>query len=177
MCHIKSINNVNNERLIGLAKSGCREIFIGIESGSKDILKKINKTSDVEIIIDAVKRVIDAGINVKGYFICGFPNEKEEDLIKTLDLAKLLTEYGKRNNARFRNSTFQFRPYYGTELYDNIVEITGLPSDYILTKTKVSKELNDMVRNKSFNFDSGNYSSVSDELLMEYINKMNNLNE
>ena len=124
----------------------------------------------------AVKRILDAGIRVKGYFICGLPSETEKDLEKTLRLATTLKHH---SNGRgiFRNSTFQFRPYYGTDLYDEIVSSSGIEYNSILLNTKDSVELNTKVRNKSFNFESGNYSSVSCETLTSYIMRMNQLNE
>lgn len=176
MCHIKSINNIDDKWLLCLSESGCKELFVGIESGSPDILLKIHKTSDVDMIERAVKRILDAGIRVKGYFICGLPSETEKDLEKTLRLATTLKHH---SNGRgiFRNSTFQFRPYYGTDLYDEIVSSSGIEYNSILLNTKDSVELNTKVRNKSFNFESGNYSSVSCETLTSYIMRMNQLNE
>lgn len=86
----------------------------------------------------------EAGINVKGYFICGFLNETEEDLQKTLDLATVLTENNKSYNTRFRNSTFQFRPYYGTELCEEITSQYGIPKENILNNIAISSVLNEM---------------------------------
>jgi radical SAM superfamily enzyme YgiQ (UPF0313 family) len=177
MCHIKSIANTTDESLIKIHQSGCKEIFVGVESGSPNILKRIHKTDNLSLIKESIKRVIKIGINVKGYFICGFPNETKDDLQKTLDLATALTEYNKFNNAKFRNSTFQFRPYYGTEFCDEITSQYKIPKENILNNIKISSVLNETVRNNSFNYDSGNYSSVSDDILIEYINKMNKLNE
>jgi len=176
MCHVKSINCMDNKGLYSLSESGCKELFVGIESGSPDILTKIHKTSDVDMIERSVKRILDAGIRVKGYFICGLPGETEEDLKKTLGLATKLKHHS-NGKGIFRNSTFQFRPYYGTDLYDEIVSCLEIESNSILLKTKDSVELNTKVRNKSFNFESGNYSSVSRDTLISYIMRMNQLNE
>jgi radical SAM superfamily enzyme YgiQ (UPF0313 family) len=177
MCHIQSINNVEDDLLYGITQSGCKELFIGIESGSPRILNKIHKTDDISLIRKSIERVLCAGINVKGYFICGFPNETEDDLQKTIDLAATLTEYNKKYSSKFRNSTFQFRPYYGTELHDEIISNLGIPRDTILNEIKISEELNKISGYKPFNFDSGNYSNVPDDVLTQYINKMNKLNE
>lgn len=177
MCHIKSITNVDDVILSNIAKSGCKELFVGIESGSPPILKKIHKTDDIDLIIKSINRILNSGINVKGYFICGFPNEKIEDLEKTLELATALKNLSIGKNVKFRNSTFQYRPYYGTELYDEIVKDNCFPYGYILNSTKPSDILNKEVRNKSYNFDSGNYSAASDDALREYIKKINDLNE
>lgn len=177
MCHIKSINSIEDEILRKIKESGCKELFIGIESGSPKILKRIHKTDNIDTILKSVERVLKIGINVKGYFICGFPNETNNDLRKTYELAKKLTDLGKKHKGIFRNSTFQFRPYYGTELYDDIVEVNNIPKESILYKVKISYSINENVRNKSFNFDSGNYSSISDKELNNYIKKMNDLND
>lgn len=176
MCHIKSINNIDDKTLLCLSESGCKELFVGIESGSPDILTKIHKTSDVDIIERSVKRILDAGIRVKGYFICGLPGETEEDLKNTLKLATTLKHHS-NGKGIFRNSTFQFRPYYGTDIYDEIVSSSGIEYNSILLNTKDSVELNTKVRNKSFNFESGNYCSVSRDTLTSYIKRMNQLNE
>jgi len=81
MCHIKSISNINDNSLISnLLISGCKELFIGIESGSSNILKEIHKTYAISVIKESIIRILDIGISVKGYFICGFPNEKIKDL-------------------------------------------------------------------------------------------------
>ena len=176
MCHIKSINAIEDIVLKNIKDSGCSELFIGIESGSPRILKKIHKTDNIDIILKSVKRVLRVGINVKGYFICGFPDETIFDLKKTYEITSELTTFAKKHKVNFRNSTFQFRPYYGTELYDDIVNFNNISNDSILYKVKVSTSLNKNVRDKSFNFDSGNYSLICDEELNDYIKKMNELN-
>jgi radical SAM superfamily enzyme YgiQ (UPF0313 family) len=176
MCHIKAIASIDDKMLANIAKSDCKELFVGIESGSSAILNKIHKTDDINIIIKSVQRALISGIDVKGYFICGFPNEKSEDLEKTLELAKNLTKFAKDKKVKFRNSTFQFRPYYGTDLYDEIAKTKNIPYNSILTLMKTSEKINNEIRNKSFNFDSGNYSSVSDDVLHKYIKKMSDLN-
>ncbi|WP_456421025.1 B12-binding domain-containing radical SAM protein [Lutibacter sp.] len=171
MCHIKSINSIEDKVLENIKDSGCRELFVGIESGSPQILKRIHKTDNIDTILKSVERVLKIGISVKGYFICGFPNETVDDLRKTYELATKLTDFSKKHKGKFRNSTFQFRPYYGTELYDEIVEVSNISKDSILYKVKISDSINKNVRDKSFNFDSGNYSLISDEELNNYIKK------
>lgn len=177
MCHIKSINSIEDDMLTKLKNCGCNELFIGIESGSPNILKAIHKTDNTVTILQSVKRVLKTSINVKGYFICGFPNETIDDLEKTYNLATELVDFAKKYDSNFRNSTFQFRPYFGTELYDKIAMNNGIPKNSILYNTKISSLINDNIRDKSFNFDSGNYSSVSDDVLNSYIKKLNKLND
>jgi radical SAM superfamily enzyme YgiQ (UPF0313 family) len=177
MCHIKSINAIDDKVLENIKDSGCIELFVGIESGSPEILKRIHKTDNIDTIVKSVERVLKTGINIKGYFICGFPNETIADLRRTYELASKLTELAKENKGKFRNSTFQFRPYYGTELYDEIVAVNNISKESILYKVKISDSINENIRDKSFNFDCGNYSVISDADLNDYIKKMNDLND
>ena len=137
----------------------------------------IHKTDNIDTIIKSIERVLKIGINIKGYFICGFPNETVADLRQTYELASKLTDSAKNHKGKFRNSTFQFRPYYGTELYDEVVFIKNIPKESILYNVKISDNINKNVRDKSFNFDSGNYSEISDNELYDYIKKINDLND
>ena len=66
--------------------------------------------------------------------------------------------------GNFRTSVFQFRPYHGTELYNEIMK-----NDGIIHGCEESKELNIIKGRKQFNFNFGNYSNTSDEILEKYI--------
>ena len=46
----------------------------------------------IEDILEISSKILEAGIDLKGYFICGFPKETEEDLKKTFELAKKIKE-------------------------------------------------------------------------------------
>jgi radical SAM superfamily enzyme YgiQ (UPF0313 family) len=177
MGHIKTFYQLDEAKLEQLKKSGCIELFFGIESGSQHILNMIHKLINPDMTYQTINKVLKAGISVKGYFILGFPEEKTSDMALTYKLASKLTRISNGKGAHFRNSTFQFRPYYGSELYNQIITKNHLPYNALLSKIKFSKEINSHVREKSFNFDSGNFSNVDDKCLFEYIKKMNDLNE
>lgn len=172
MCHIKSIANVDNKTLKELKESGCKELFIGIESGSPRILRKLHKTDDLEIIMKALIKLFDVGIDVKGYFVCGIPTETEEDLHHTLKLATDLKSISESKHAKFRITCFKFRPYCGTELYDEIISVANMGKYDILYNTMQS---GDQPGKKVFSFDSGNYSDVSDEFLSACIKSINEI--
>jgi radical SAM superfamily enzyme YgiQ (UPF0313 family) len=66
-----------------MAASGCREVGMGVESGSDKILKIIDKDEDTEIMKRAIDILHEAGIRVKGFLIVGLPGESLETVEET----------------------------------------------------------------------------------------------
>jgi radical SAM superfamily enzyme YgiQ (UPF0313 family) len=104
-----------------LAKSGCRTIMFGIESGSQKILDRMKKDQTLEQIETAVTNAKKAGIEiVHGFFVVGIPDETEEDLRATFKFA-----------SKIRIDSFGFNRlcvYRGTPLWQEYVR-RGLVSD------------------------------------------------
>ena len=171
MAHVLSFYKLSDAQLLELKRSGCKEVFIGIESGSPRILKMIHKTSDVDLIKRTIERLFLAGINVKGYFIFGFETETIDDMRMSYDLAAGLKESSVKNGVNFRTSVFQFRPYHGTELYHDMI-LKGIIIDGVV----YSEDLSTNIGRKQFNFTSGNFSEVSDEILRKFITETNGIN-
>ena len=86
------------DKIEGLKKNGCKELFMGIESGSK----KINKMGSVCDIIKVAKALLENGIDLKGYFIYGFPGETKQDFEETYQLAYGLKEISTHTPGVFR---------------------------------------------------------------------------
>lgn len=122
MTHVDIINNMTEKAISGLKNSGCKELFIGIESGSHNIIKFINKKHTPSLAKKAINTVTKHGINVKCYFIYGFPTETISDYSLTLRLARELAHLTKNNGATFRASAFKYRPYHGTWLYKFLID-------------------------------------------------------
>ena len=123
-----------------MARAGCREVAIGIESGSPKILKQIGKGTTVETIRRCVKWSKEAGIIVRGYFILGMPEETNEDIELTESLADELDldEYGFTILC----------PYPGTQMYDGVAfadvdwEATDeYSNDFWRTRTLTNEQL------------------------------------
>lgn len=171
MAHVLSFYKLSDSQLLELKRSGCKEVFIGIESGSPRILKMIHKTSDVGLIRQTIERLFRAGIDVKGYFIFGFETETIEDMQMSYDLVAWLKESSVKNSVNFRTSVFQFRPYHGTELYHDMI-LKGR----IIDEVTHSEDLSTRIGRKQFNFTSGNFSKASDEVLQGFIAITNGIN-
>jgi len=174
MAHVMTFNNVDDSVMSQLKDSGCYELFIGIESGSPKILGEINKTKNVDTILNNLTKVFKAGINMKGYFIYGFPGETQEDMEMTFQLAVKLKEISIINGVTFRTSVFQYRPYHGTQIYHDL-EIKG--ENLKVQQIQPNQGLSELVGRLQFNFHSGNYSKVDDKLLHNYIYRTINLND
>lgn len=67
-----------------MAAGGCREIVYGIESGSPDVLKSMNKPFSLEAAERVLQDTHEAGIRCATSFLIGFPTESEEDFSQTL---------------------------------------------------------------------------------------------
>lgn len=84
---IQTRADLMSERMTAaLSHAGCKEAWIGAESGSQRVLDHMNKGTKVEDLITARERLGAAGIRV-GYFIqLGYLGEQLEDLMATRDL-------------------------------------------------------------------------------------------
>jgi pyruvate-formate lyase-activating enzyme len=76
-------NTVTEAMLSLMSKSGCKEVAIGIESGSDRILQAIHKRSTSEKNKKAIQIAHDAGLQVKGFIIIGLPGESEDTIAET----------------------------------------------------------------------------------------------
>jgi anaerobic magnesium-protoporphyrin IX monomethyl ester cyclase len=111
---INTLAKASNGALSLLKRSGCREIALGIESGSDRMLQYIDKKITTEQALRTVVRLCEIGINVKGYFILGFPTERRDEHYSTLGLIENLWKLTVNLPGRFRCSVFEYRPYPGT---------------------------------------------------------------
>jgi radical SAM PhpK family P-methyltransferase len=81
-------SNSDEEAIDLLAKSGCKGVFLGIESGSPTILKNMNKAATIEKYADGIRMLHERGILTFGSFIVGFPSETDETVQETIDFIK-----------------------------------------------------------------------------------------
>jgi anaerobic magnesium-protoporphyrin IX monomethyl ester cyclase len=173
MAHVSTFKGTSEDMMHKLKRSGCHELFIGIESGSPRVLREIHKVNDLNLIVGNLTKVLKAGINIKGYFIFGFPGETAGDMEMTYQLALQLKKIAASCGVNFRTSVFQFRPYDGTELHHRLEE-NGV--NLAVQSVEPNSKLSDLVGRLQFNFHSGNYSAVDSQILNDYIYRTTNLN-
>ena len=81
------VSNVNKEILEAMHSSGCWHVLYGIENGNQHMLDYIKKGTNLTQIRNAVKWAKEAGLNVRGSFICGLPGETKETIENTVKFA------------------------------------------------------------------------------------------
>ncbi len=119
---INVLSRSSDDMLDLMREAGCREVALGIESGNERLLSYMEKRITVDMIKKAVAALTKRGINVKGYFILGFPTETYSELLDTVRLIEELWEISDRNPGNFRCSAFEFRPYPGTPEWKRLIE-------------------------------------------------------
>jgi len=80
------VDTVTDETAGMLARSGCRECLLGVESGDEEILRRMNKKTTPADILRAVGALNRAGINTQSTFLAGFPGETDASIRSTIDL-------------------------------------------------------------------------------------------
>ena len=99
-----------NEGLIkAMARAGCTEVALGFESGSKRILRLMNKRFTPDDIRDAAKIFADYGIRRMGFLMLGGPGESRRSAEESLVFADSL-------KMDFMKITLGIRIYPGTAL-------------------------------------------------------------
>jgi anaerobic magnesium-protoporphyrin IX monomethyl ester cyclase len=84
------VDYVDSEMLGLMARSGCWMISWGIESGDQEMLRRMQKGTNLEGIGRALTWAREAGIRNWGYFIIGLPGETVPSIQRTIALAKAL---------------------------------------------------------------------------------------
>jgi radical SAM superfamily enzyme YgiQ (UPF0313 family) len=119
---VNILDKASSQLLKLMKSSGCREIALGIETGSDRLLKHIDKRITKDQTLRVVKNLCSAGIDVKGYFILGLPTETKAEHNETLQLIRDLWNITTMLPGSFRCSVFEYRVYPGTRDWSRLVE-------------------------------------------------------
>ena len=159
--NIKSINDLLHQELpnmtytcetvVQLAKDenvvkdmkhgGCTGTYVGIESGSNEMLKKIKKTQTTDECIQAMRNLQKHGIDAHAFIMVGFPDETEETFKQTMDFILEL----KPDNVIFS----VFTPYPGSDLFYKCQEDGIIDGDFDLSIYNHQSPLNCFTKNIS----------------------------
>ncbi len=112
------VDTVKEETLTLMRKAGIRWLALGIESGSELVRDGAEKSFSLQDIKDIVSAIQKADINVIGNYIFGLPDDTQQSMRETLDLAKDL-------NCEFANF-YSAMAYPGSQLF-HIANQKGWP--------------------------------------------------
>jgi anaerobic magnesium-protoporphyrin IX monomethyl ester cyclase len=107
-------DNLDEEVLSWMKKSGCKRIYFGMESGSQRMLDIFQKNVNVGEALASLHLCRKMGIETAAFFMSGHPAETEADFQETLAFAKAAN----LSYASFNPLT----PYPGTGLFQEIKE-------------------------------------------------------
>lgn len=106
------VSFISPEIVKAMRKAGCVQLDFGVESGSPDILSKMKKGITVEQIKNAFRWCHQAGVRPLANFMFNTPGETEEDVNRTLGLAKEI-------NACYYAFNLMV-PFPGTDIYEEV---------------------------------------------------------
>jgi len=109
-----SIQAGEDEEFLELAaRSGCKQLFIGLESISQSSMNEVHKGFNrVENYVRIIERIHAHGIAVQAGIVFGFDNDTDAIFGETLDFLE---------TAGVQNATFNIlTPYPGTQLYQRL---------------------------------------------------------
>jgi anaerobic magnesium-protoporphyrin IX monomethyl ester cyclase len=121
---IRSVIKMNDAYLRKLKEYGCKQLNIGVESGSLRMLKAINKPITPEEVIKVNETLKAVEIIPSYYFIVGFPDEEKSDFNMTLDLVWRLLKENKQ--AKVMNIG-TYSPYPNSVLEKRCIELGYKP--------------------------------------------------
>lgn len=108
------VDTVRDSMLDKLRRAGFRWLAFGIESADEAVRDDVDKGFDQSEIFDTLRKVREAGIHVIGNYIFGLPEDTQESMEKTLQLALDL-------NCEFANF-YSTMAYPGSPLYSMAVQ-------------------------------------------------------
>ena len=106
------VDTVKPDVLKRMKQAGCWEISFGLETGSNELLQKMEKAARIEISEQAINWTAQAGIRCKGLFMLGYPGETQETIAQTKAFVKRL--------PMTTMNLSKFTPYPGSPIYRDI---------------------------------------------------------
>ncbi|MCK6445568.1 MAG: B12-binding domain-containing radical SAM protein [Planctomycetes bacterium] len=120
---IETIMRYKEETLDLLEESKCHLLWLGAETGTKEMQERIKKFISIDNIPTAIGKLADRGIVPGTFWIIGYPGETRESMIATLKQAAAV----KHRYPIAGSEVYPFRPIPGTEDFQTAVKLGYVP--------------------------------------------------
>ena len=84
---LSRVDSIDRDLVALMRSSGCVKVYLGLESGSDDTLRLMNKRTTVSEGARAVRLFHESGIEVGAFFLVGYPGETVGSIESTFSLA------------------------------------------------------------------------------------------
>lgn len=84
-CYFRA-DHSDDEMIELMKEAGCEGVFLGVESGSDLILKKMNKKARRKDYLQAIPKFKEVGITTHANLLVGFPGETDDTVHETVEL-------------------------------------------------------------------------------------------
>ena len=121
---------VDDDLLAAMARSGCRTIYYGVETGSPRMQAIVKKNQDLDLFDPILDTTLHLGMKAIASFITGYPQETEQDQKQTLDM---IGRCFARDERLLMVQLHLLTPEPGTQLIDDFrdaLEYDGHISDF-----------------------------------------------
>ncbi len=105
-------DRLDDRLLTKCRQAGLKRVMIGVESGSPEMLDRIQKDITIAQVFSSAEKMARHGIGAILNFIVGFPGESDDSVQRTLDAAARLRAI----SPDFEAAIFYFRPYPGNPI-------------------------------------------------------------
>ncbi len=188
-------DTLDEETISLMARAGCKKILLGIETGSQRMQKVINKHLDMSEVKTTIMLIHQYKIEMQVNFIYGLPTEKEEDLLRSLDLLRFCVEslsikettiykcmcfpsthiyYTEKDDLTFNEENFYFFKYPAKNHTELIKSYPNLFSSlYIVNSKLVNKYFYlDIFINNIYNYFAFKTPKTINEIIAFYNNNL-----
>ncbi len=88
----RAVMHKSTDQLAALANAGLKRVYLGLETGSPELLSFLNKPGSRDDQVESVKRLKEAGVQVGVIFMTGIGGHRfaDEHVAKTVDLVESL---------------------------------------------------------------------------------------
>lgn len=156
---------IEKEMLEIAKEAGCNQLNVGVESGSQKLLNDMKKGTTIEKIKKVFAWGKEFGINMRGFFILGMPNETTESINQTRQLIKDISPdvFGMTLLTPFPGSDLYSNKYKNID-WSNCDEYSN---DFYYSKNFTNQQLKDIQKSLNSEFSNILVSHQRGKVCME----------